>query len=123
MGASRFQMDRRSRKRFDLGAPVKYSWTDDEHVQRTGQGTTRDVSECGLFVLADSCPPLGSIVELDASFAFRDDSRVQLKATGQIVRVDSNGKALGGFAACTKALGLQTAANDLAGGTNVESAD
>lgn len=105
-------MDRRSRKRFDVGATVKYSWKDDQQAQRTGQGTTRDVSECGLFILTDSGPRLGTLVDLEVSFSFPDDSRVQMRATGITVRVDMDGnsKKVRGFAASTSNLWVHNSA-------------
>lgn len=98
-------MDRRSRKRFDVGALVKYSWKDDQQAQRTGHGTTRDVSECGLFVLSESSPPSGTLVEIEVSFSFRDDSQVRMRATGLTVRVEKDGdNKVRGFATSTSNL-------------------
>lgn len=102
-------MDRRSRKRFDLEAPVKYSWTDSEQVQRAGQGTTRDVSERGIFILTDAPPPAGATVQVEVSFPFRDESRIQLKAQGRVTRVETSGEiAEYGFATATDLLAVNS---------------
>lgn len=99
-------MDRRLHKRFDLSAPVTYSWKDPTGVRRSGHGTTRDVSESGLFVLTDSLPTVGTAIQFEVSFSFHDDSRVQMRAKGMTVRVDADGsaEAVHGFAASTKIL-------------------
>jgi hypothetical protein len=111
-------MDRRLHKRFDLNAPVTYSWKDRPGIRRSGHGTTRDVSECGLFVLSDSLPPVGTAIQFEVSFSFRDDSRVQMRARGMIVRVEANGSAetVPGFAASTKALWMYHTATKSAEG-------
>ena len=115
-------MDRRLHARFDLSAPVTYSWGDAESTRQTGHGTTRDVSECGLFVLTDSFPPAGTTIEFEVSFSFRDDSQIQMRATGTVVRIDADGNAkmVHGFAAVTKVLWLFNPALSSAGGMNAE---
>ncbi|MHB8485876.1 MAG: hypothetical protein ACYDCM_09115, partial [Candidatus Acidiferrales bacterium] len=69
-------MDRRQHTRFDLSAPVTYFWKEQGSIRRAGRGTTRDVSECGLFVVTDSFPPAGAVIEFEVSFSFRDDSQI-----------------------------------------------
>lgn len=115
-------MDRRLRTRFDLTAPVTYSWKERPGVRRTGQGATRDVSERGLFVLSDSCPPVGTAIQFEVLFSFRDDSQIRMKAKGKVVRVqaEGNGDSIHGFAADTRVLWLSNQAVSAAGGTNVE---
>lgn len=111
-------MDRRLRTRFDLNAPATYSWKERAGVRRTGHGRTRDVSECGLFVLADSLPPEGTTIEFEVSFAFSDNSQIQMQAKGKVVRVEAGGNSgkTHGFAAATKVLWLQNPAlNSTAG--------
>lgn len=101
-------MDRRQHKRFDLSAPVRYFWEGPEG-QGSGQGFTRDVSECGMFVLTECSPRLGAAIEFEVSFPFRDDSQIQLKASGTVVRIELGVQAgcRSGFAAATKVLWLQ----------------
>lgn len=105
-------MDRRLHRRFDLTAPVTYSWKDRPGIRHSGRGTTRDVSECGLFVLTDSLPPVGTVIQFEVSFSFRDDSRVQMRARGTVVRAETNAtaEAVHGFAASTKALWMYNTA-------------
>ena len=105
-------MDRRQHKRFDLNAPGVYRWEEPEGIQGTGHGTTRDVSECGLFLLTDSVPPVGIDIDLEVSFPFRDDSQIQMKAKGKVVRVETGGEASKGqgFAAVTQVVLLRNPA-------------
>jgi hypothetical protein len=118
-------MDRRSRKRFDVDASVKYSWRDDQQIECTGQGVTRDVSECGLFVSTELSPSVGTLVEVEVSFSFRDDSQVQMRATGLTVRVEKDGdNKIRGFAASTSKLWVQNSATaPLRSGFATEGAD
>jgi len=99
-------MDRRQHRRFDLSAPVTYAWRKKGEGRRTADGITRDVSEMGLFVVTDSPPPLGSVVRFEVSFVFRDNSQVQMRARGKVLRVETDKKANSdqGFAARTKTL-------------------
>lgn len=100
-------MDRRSRKRFDLRAPVEYFWTDSAQLQRRGQGTTRDVSERGIFILTEASPPVGAAVRFEVSFPFGDDSQIQLKAQGHVTRVETSGEIPEyGFATVTNLLSV-----------------
>jgi len=111
-------MDRRLRTSFDLNAPATYSWRERAGIRRTGHGTTRDVSECGLFVLTGSLPPEGTTIQFEVSFAFRDNSQIQMRAKGKVVRVEARGNTerTHGFAAATKVLWLQNQALNSAAG-------
>ena len=102
-------MDRRIHTRFDLTAPVTYTWTEQDGICRTERGSTRDVSECGLFVLTDSFPPVGTVIQFEVAFSFRDESQIRMKAEGKVIRVDADGSAkeAHGFAADTQVLWLQ----------------
>jgi len=96
-------MDRRARQRFDLSAPVAYTWKNSHPTPHGGAGVTRDVSESGMFVLGDSLPPVGATVQFEVSFSFRDDSQIRMKAQGTVLRVlAADGKMQSGFAAMTK---------------------
>jgi hypothetical protein len=99
-------MDRRSHLRFDLRAPVAYTWKDQEGT-RQGSGITRDVSENGLFIIARSAPPMGASIRFEVSFLYRDQSQIKMRAKAKIVRVETADPKNGlGFAASTKGLWL-----------------
>lgn len=103
-------MDRRQQRRFDLNAPVKFSWGEPESIH--GQGTTRDVSEGGIFVVTDTLPPAGVAVDCEVSFSFDDDSRIQMRTKGTVVRIETEtaGGHARGFAAVTQVLWLKNPA-------------
>ena len=113
-------MDRRIHTRFDLTAPVSYTWTELDGICRTGRGSTRDVSECGLFVLTDSFPPVGTVIQFEVAFSFRDESQIRMKSEGKVVRVDADGEEAHGFAADTQVLWLQKQVPGSVGEMNTE---
>ena len=115
-------MDRRIHTRFDLTAPVTYTWTEQDGICRTERGSTRDVSECGLFVLTDSFPPVGAVIQFEVAFSFRDESQMRMKVEGKVVRIDADGgaKKVRGFAADTQVLWLQKQAPTSAGEMDAE---
>jgi len=96
-------MDRRERRRFDVSAPVAYAWTSSGAIQHSAEGVTRDVSESGVFIIADALPPVGAAVQFEVSFSFRDNSQIEMRAQGRVLRVEAtNGdKMQRGFAAAT----------------------
>jgi c-di-GMP-binding flagellar brake protein YcgR len=97
-------MDRRQHVRFDLSAPVSYVWRDQGGVQRSSMGVTRDVSATGVFVVAESSPPAGEIVQFEVLFSFQDASRIQMRSEGRIVRVDDGNQVNAGFAVAASTL-------------------
>lgn len=99
-------MDRRSHLRFDLRAPVAYTWKDKEGI-RQDSGITRDVSQNGLFIIAHFAPPMGASIRFEVSFVYRDQSQIKMRAKATIVRVETADHKNGlGFAASTKMLWL-----------------
>ena len=114
-------MDRRSHLRFDLRAPVAYTWKDKEGI-RQDSGITRDVSENGLFIIAHSAPPIGAPIRFEVSFVYRDQSQIKMRAKARIVRVETtiDSKNGPGFAASTKVLWLYNQGPSSPPNTNAE---
>jgi PilZ domain len=96
-------MDRRQRKRFDVSAPARYVWTNSDATEHTAAGVTRDVSESGVFIVGDSLPPVGAALQFEVSFSFRDDSQIEMRGHGKVLRVEATGRDQmpRGFAAAT----------------------
>jgi PilZ domain len=96
-------MDRRQRRRFDVSAPVTYIWANSDATEHSAAGVTRDVSESGVFIIGDSLPPVGATVQFEVSFSFRDDSQIEMRAHGKVLRVEATGsdRMPRGFAAAT----------------------
>jgi hypothetical protein len=95
----------RKSMRYPVEAQVYFSWSDAEGKHCYGEGTSRDISETGTFVLASICPPLGVSVELRISFiALPNPARIlHMNAGGEVLRVEptTSGDGLTGFAVST----------------------
>ena len=105
-------MDRRNRKRFDLHAPARFSWVDPGGRRWQGLGLTRDISETGLFVETQECPPSGVSVRLEVRASALADSGLMMQTRGQVVRIELDDEAdkpvaVAGFAAATRSLKLR----------------
>jgi len=96
-------MDRRERRRFDVSAAVTYTWTDSDATQHRATGVTRDVSESGVFIVADTVPPVGAALHFEVSLSFRDESQIEMRAQGKVLRVEAarEGRTQRGFAVAT----------------------
>ena len=57
-------MESRKTLRFPLEAWVAFSWKDDNGMEQRAKGRSRDISERGVFVLANNCPPVGVKIAL-----------------------------------------------------------
>ena len=93
-------MELRRYDRYRLGAPAVFSWEADG-VKCEENGTTRDISTTGIYLLAASCPPEGITVQVLVSLPSLHPSRPgwRLETEGKVVRVESrNGGGKGGFA-------------------------
>lgn len=99
-------MDRRQSHRYDLRTRVGFSWEDLEGIRHREESLTRDISEVGVFVLANSCPPVGTTIQLEVSFHSAAAQGVQIQAQGRVVRVEKAdpSQAQCGFAAATQTI-------------------
>ena len=65
-------------------------WWTDSGIEKQSTGRTRDISEMGAFVLANSCPPsgmqIGFKVFLPVLPGFEPNARVE--AVGQVQRIE-----------------------------------
>jgi hypothetical protein len=76
--------------RYPIQARVSFSWKDENGNRRQDQGTSRDVSEKGTFVLAPRCPPVGVDVRLRMLIlAPLDAARIlNMEFKGRVLRVE-----------------------------------
>ncbi len=103
-------MDRRRSTRYRLSATVNFHWKDEEGLRRQGGGSPRDVSEKGIFVVSDTCPPVGAALRLHVFFYARlDNLQLQMQAKAEVLRVEFGDELVGrgGFAALIKTLDLR----------------
>jgi PilZ domain len=97
-------MERRGWRRFNLQAPVQFTWRLPGSGVASEDGRTRDISVRGVFVLASTCPPEGSVLRMRVSLpGWPGDSSLEMQADATVVRVeDSGSEDCPGFAAITK---------------------
>lgn len=84
-------MDRRQARRFEMCAPVIFTWTDGEGKPREGAGFSRNISTRGVFVVAHAAvPALCASMELQVilpSLSSRSQD-MELMAQGIVARVE-----------------------------------
>ena len=103
-------MERRGGRRFNLQAPVQFTWRLPGSGVASEDGRTRDISVRGVFVLASTCPPEGSVLRMRVSLpACPGDSSLEMQADATVVRVEGSGSEdCPGFAAITKRCSLSS---------------
>ncbi len=103
-------MDRRRTTRYKLTAPVNFSWRNPGGSHHKGEGFTRDISSEGAFILTDTCPPPGALIQIEVLFhAMERGSVLKMRAQGEILRVEAvgGGDPNAGFAAVCKSFVLR----------------
>ncbi len=103
-------MDRRWYQRWELEAPVTYSWKDAGGVRHRTKGAVKNISGAGVFVSTHEPPVLGARVRFRVFFSsFHFVSVLVMKTIGQVVRVESElqAEAPGGFAVAFKSYFLR----------------
>ena len=83
----------RQHRRYQLSAPVSFSWESREGAVGTGEGHTRDISIAGVFVLTPGLIPEGSLVRIDVNLppVTAKSQPVHLRSQGRVTRVEDNG--------------------------------
>jgi hypothetical protein len=88
--------------RFPLEASVTFYWKSENGSDQQGQGRSRDISEHGVFVFADDCPPPGVKIGLNILLPELSDiaRALRVRIEGHVLRVDQTRPGLGacGFA-------------------------
>ena len=81
-------IERRTSRRFSLALPVLFRWTDNTEHYDVGQCANAGLN--GMFVLAASCPPVGTQVEIEMNIPAFDliPRQCQLRCTGRVMRVE-----------------------------------
>ena len=84
-------MDRRQARRFEMCAPVIFTWTDGEGKPREGAGFSRNISTRGVFVIAHAAvPAVCANMELQVilpSLSSRSQD-MELMAQGTVARIE-----------------------------------
>jgi len=94
-------MELRKSRRYHLTAPAFCWFKRSDGTLQEAQGTTRDISDRGVFVVAELLPFPGAHVELDVYLpsAGLTPRSVQLHGEGIVLRVGEVGTSQSGFAA------------------------
>ena len=82
-----------------------------DHVRFRAEGSTRDISLEGVFVLTATCPPANSVIQMEVMIPLSDrTSRAQMRADMMVLRVEHDvaGNNRSGFSAVGKGFLLQT---------------
>ena len=83
-------MDRRKHERYDLQAPLSFSWKDLRKIRQRHEGLLSNISGGGLFILTDDPPPKGSQVHVRVSIpTVSPGKELIIRATGEVVRLES----------------------------------
>lgn len=103
--------ERRSAKRYRMNTAVIFHWRGPDNKRFQGEGTTRDLSVEGIFVLTATCPPANAQVHMEVILPLSDGvSKAQMKADMTVLRVDHDieGCKRSGFSAVGKGFLLST---------------
>ena len=101
-------LDRRRHIRFALKATVSFLWKETGGVELAGTGSTRDISERGVFVLTNTQAPMGTPVRLEIVFQSVVTRDLHMITEGHVIRVETSFQSqIGGFAVETKGLNIK----------------
>ena len=62
-------LERRRAVRYELQVPVAFFWENAEGGKFQAEGVTRDISDVGVYVLSERCPPMKSKVRVEVMLA------------------------------------------------------
>ena len=97
--------------RYGLHAPAKFSWEGPHRSLLHGEGLSRDVSVAGAFILAPTCPPVGTTLQLEISLPpfYGSTPTVRLKGKARVLRIEraAEGKAQSGFAVVSRGFTME----------------
>jgi hypothetical protein len=107
--------ERRKAVRYGVEARVNFNWGTSLAESCPFEGTTRDISLAGAFILAATCPPVDSMLEMEVALPSRDGtSRYVIRSWMTVLRVehDPAGTRPIGFAAVGRIFSLQDVSID-----------
>jgi len=96
------EVNRRNDPRFPLCVPANFFWKDKLGEEHRAEGTTRDVSASGAFIITRLCPPPGAPVTVSISLPkiSANAHAMRIRALGNVTRVEASerGQSRRGFA-------------------------
>jgi hypothetical protein len=103
-------VERRHAIRYELQIPVAFFWENATGGKFQGEGVTRDISEAGVYVFTEECPPPKSKVRVEIMLAQPGIASASLKGKMQVRRVEATTEKSGrcGFALGGKTFSLSS---------------
>lgn len=114
-------MELRHANRYRSTSTTFYRWASPEGQPQNGEGLTLDISTRGVFVLATTCPPPGTQVEIEVWLPKLKDTspEIRIQGKGQVLRVEHD-VTRAGFAAAVRFQVEGSAEAELSGQKRVE---
>jgi len=103
--------NRRVVNRYRIKAPAIFSWERSRSDHFQGEGTTRDISAAGVYVLTATCPPIDSTVQMEVVLPQLEGApKTRIKAEMKVLRVDLTTECEGrsGFSAVSNGFSLRS---------------
>ena len=82
----------RSARRYELSAPVSFSWSIRGGPVQTAEGLTREISHRGVWIWTKNCPPVEALIQMTVSLPRINGSVCAMSIAGEgiVVRVQTN---------------------------------
>ena len=101
-------MEMRKEIRYRLDSQALFTWASVDHKRLRGEGITRDLSVFGAFILAATCPPLQTAIQMEIVLPSLSGMKTALRIKGMawVVRVEHPSGCIGenGFAVVRDAM-------------------
>lgn len=81
-------MERRKAIRYRLSVPVVFSWEGSRRDRFQGEGSTRDISAVGAYILTPTSPPVDAVVNVEIMIsALFGPTKMRIKGSMRVQRV------------------------------------
>jgi PilZ domain len=104
-------MEARASVRYRFGTAAIFSWEGPSGGSLRGEGTTRDISIGGSYIVSPTCPPIDAIVKVEILLTSRNASgrSVTIVTEARVLRVEhaANGGGQSGFAVASTSKGFE----------------
>jgi hypothetical protein len=83
-------MELRRELRYRLDVPAVFCWENGRRRNLRGEGTTRDISVLGAFIMSSTCPPVETPVQLIVVLPALNGkkSAIQIIGEARVIRVE-----------------------------------
>ena len=104
-------MEARASVRYRFGTPAIFSWEGQSGGHLKGEGTTRDISIGGTYIVSPTCPPTDSLVKVEIFLTSRNacGRSVTIVTVARVLRVEhsANDRGQSGFAVASTSKGFE----------------